>query len=116
MFQQVVVHSAKNWEADVAKQWLPRRPNGLSPSCSTYDLSSRGTCRNHDPGPTELEGGRSRVQAQPAERGQVGASLPHREATRLARSQLAPASISPLHFPRIDRSRAAAATRALDRS
>jgi hypothetical protein len=80
-----------------AKQKRPRRPNGLSPSCSTYDSSSRGTCRNRDPGPVELEGGRGRVQAQPAERGQVGAPFPRRGATRIARSQLASSSLSPQH-------------------
>jgi len=37
-FQEVVVHSIENWDADVANKKQHRRPNGLSPSCSTDDL------------------------------------------------------------------------------
>ena len=43
-FQEVVVHSIENCEAEVAKQQHHRRSNGLPPSCSTDDLQSRATC------------------------------------------------------------------------
>lgn len=42
-FQSVVVHPVESREAEVAKQKQTRRPNGLSPSCSTHDSQSRAT-------------------------------------------------------------------------
>jgi len=37
-FQEVVVHSVENWEAEFAKNSQTSRPNGLS-SCATHDLT-----------------------------------------------------------------------------
>src|ERR1700738_913402 len=76
IYQEVVVHSIENWDAEVANKQHPRRPNGLPPSCPTDGSRSRGASQECDRGPAESARGGSRVQAQPAERCQVGQALP----------------------------------------
>src|SRR5246127_626718 len=92
-FQEVVVHSVENWEADVAKQKLARRPNGLPPSCATHDSQSRATRQESFGGGVELELGRGRVQAQPAVGRQVGPPLPSGRCGGSVRSLFSPASL-----------------------
>jgi hypothetical protein len=72
IYQEIVVHSIKNWDAEVANKQHIRRPNGLPPSCRTDRIGSRVFSKERCGGPVESARGGSRVQAQPADRSQVG--------------------------------------------
>src|ERR1700730_6297103 len=76
IYQEVVVHSIENWDAEVANKQHPRRPNGLPPSCPTDGSRSRGASQECDRGPAESARGGRRLQAHPAEGCQVGQALP----------------------------------------
>jgi hypothetical protein len=54
-FQQVVVHSAKNWEADVAKRQTPQEAEWTITIMLDLRFMSRGTCPIRDSGPTSLK-------------------------------------------------------------
>src|SRR5437879_854737 len=92
-----------------------RRPNGLSLSCSTGGLQSRATCQECFRGPAEPEGGRGRVQAQPAERSQVGPSVSGPWRCRVERPEFASASFAARHVEGEDHGDRAAEAAALDR-